>query len=78
MCKGSGLTYMQDALNNVNAAGQRSQGIFSSLGSSFREAFSAYSLANLMQDGLYKITDAGKEALSTVKEFNDLQRNGWK
>ena len=63
----SGLTYMQDALNNVNAAGQRSQGIFSSLGSSFREAFSAYSLANLMQDGLYKITDAGKEALSTVK-----------
>ena len=69
----SGLTYMQDALNNVNAAGQRSQGIFSSLGSSFKEAFSAYSLANLMQDGLYKITDAGKEALSTVKEFNDLE-----
>lgn len=69
----SGLTYMQEALNNVNAAGQRSQGIFSSLGSSFREAFSAYSLANLMQDGLYKITDAGKEALSTVKEFNDLE-----
>ena len=69
----SGLTYMQDALNNVNATGQRSQGIFSSLGSSFREAFSAYSLANLMQDGLYKITDAGKEALSTVKEFNDLE-----
>ena len=69
----SGLTYMQEALNNVNAAGQRSQGIFSSLGSSFREAFSAYSLANMMQDGLYKITDAGKEALSTVKEFNDLE-----
>lgn len=69
----SGLTYMQEALNNVNATGQRSQGIFSSLGSSFREAFSAYSLANMMQDGLYKITDAGKEALSTVKEFNDLE-----
>ena len=69
----SGLTYIQDALNNVNAAGQRSQRIFSSLGSSFKEAFSAYSLANLMQDGLYKITDAGKEALSTVKEFNDLE-----
>ena len=26
-----------------------------------------------MQDGLYKVTDAGKEALSTVKEFNDLE-----
>lgn len=69
----SGLYQMQQALGNVNAAGQRSQSIFSSLGSSFREAFSAYSLANLMQDGLYKVTDAGKEALSTVKEFNDLE-----
>ena len=69
----SGLTQLQQALGSVNTAGQRSQSIFSSLGSSFREAFSAYSLANLMQDGLYKITDAGKEALSTVKEFNDLE-----
>lgn len=69
----SGLYQMQQALGSVNAAGQRSQSIFSSLGSSFREAFSAYSLANLMQDGLYKVTDAGKEALSTVKEFNDLE-----
>lgn len=67
----SGLAQLQQALGNVNAAGQRGQSIFSSLGSSFREAFSAYSLANLMQDGLYKITDAGKEALSTVKEFNE-------
>lgn len=69
----SGLTQLQQALGSVNTAGQRSQSIFSSLGSSFREAFSAYSLANLMQDGLYKVTDAGKEALSTVKEFNDLE-----
>ena len=69
----SGLTQLQQALGSVNTTGQRSQSIFSSLGSSFREAFSAYSLANLMQDGLYKITDAGKEALSTVKEFNDLE-----
>ena len=69
----SGLTQLQQALGSVNTAGQRSQSIFSSLGSSFREAFSAYSLVNLMQDGLYKITDAGKEALSTVKEFNDLE-----
>lgn len=69
----SGLYQIQQALGNVNEAGQRGQSIFSSLGSSFREAFSAYSLANLMQDGLYKVTDAGKEALSTVKEFNDLE-----
>ena len=28
-----------------------------------------------MQDGLYKIVDAGKKAVSTVKEFDDLKTN---
>lgn len=71
----SGLAQMQQALNGVNAAGIRGQSVFKSLGGSFREAFSAYSLANMMQDGLYKIVDAGKEAVSTVKEFDDLKTN---
>ena len=71
----SGLAQMQQALNGVNAAGIRGQGVFQSLGGSFREAFSAYSLANMMQDGLYKIVDAGKKAVSTVKEFDDLKTN---
>lgn len=71
----SGLAQMQQALNGVNAAGIRGQSVFQSLGGSFREAFSAYSLANMMQDGLYKIVDAGKKAASTVKEFDDLKTN---
>lgn len=71
----SGLAQMQQALNGVNAAGIRGQSVFQSLGGSFREAFSAYSLANMMQDGLYKIVDAGKKAVSTVKEFDDLKTN---
>ena len=71
----SGLAQMQQALNGVNAAGIRGQSVFQTLGGSFREAFSAYSLANMMQDGLYKIVDAGKEAVSTVKEFDDLKTN---
>lgn len=71
----SGLAQMQQALNGVNAAGIRGQSVFQSLGGSFREAFSAYSLANMMQDGLYKIVDAGKEAVSIVKEFDDLKTN---
>lgn len=71
----SGLAQMQQALNGVNAAGIRGQSVFKSLGGSFREAFSAYSLANMMQDGLYKIVDAGKKAVSTVKEFDDLKTN---
>ena len=53
----SGLTQLQQALHNVNTAGQQSQSVFSSLGSTFKEAFSAYSLANVMQDMLYKIAD---------------------
>lgn len=71
----SGLAQMQQALNGVNVAGIRGQSVFQTLGGSFREAFSAYSLANMMQDGLYKIVDAGKEAVSTVKEFDDLKTN---
>ena len=67
----SGLTQLQQALHNINTAGQQSQSVFSSLGSTFKEAFSAYSLANVMQDMLYKIADGAREAVSTVKELND-------
>lgn len=67
----TGLTNLQQILHGVNSAGSQTQSVFSSLGGTFKEAFSAYSLANLMQDGIYKIVDAGKEAISTVKELND-------
>ena len=67
----TGLVNLQQALHGVNTAGSQTQSVFSSLGGTFKEAFSAYSLANLMQDGIYKIVDAGKEAISTVKELND-------
>lgn len=67
----SRLTQLQQALHNVNTAGQQSQSVFSFLGSTFKEAFSAYSLANVMQDMLYKIADGAREAVGTVKELND-------
>lgn len=67
----SRLTQLQQALHNVNTAGQQSQSVFSSLGSTFKEAFSAYSLANVMQDMLYKIADGAREAVGTIKELND-------
>lgn len=67
----TGLTNLQQVLHGVNSAGSQTQSVFSSLDGTFKEAFSAYSLANLMQDGIYKIVDAGKEAISTVKELND-------
>lgn len=64
----------EQAIGRVNAAGQRGQGIFQSLGSSFREAFtSTYNIANMAQDGLFRLAEAGRSAVSTVKEFNDLE-----
>lgn len=67
----SGITQLQNILQNVNGAGRQSQSIFQSLGSTFKDAFSAYSAANLLQDAIYKIGDAGREVISTVRELND-------
>lgn len=67
----TGLTNLQQVLHGINSAGSQTQSVFSSIDGTFKEAFSAYSLANLMQDGIYEIVDAGKEAISTVKELND-------
>ena len=38
-----------------------------------RQAFSTFTMADMLQDGIYKIIDAGKQGLETVKEFNDLK-----
>ena len=67
----SGITQMQDILRGINTSGQQSQSIFQSLGNTFTEAFSAYSAANLLQDAIYKIGDAGREVIGTVRELND-------
>lgn len=67
----SGITQLQNILQNVNGAGRQSQSIFQSLGSTFKDAFSAYSAANLLQDAIYNIGDAGREVISTVRELND-------
>lgn len=63
----------QQMLNNINAAGARGQSVFQRLGSSMKEAFSVFTMADMLQDGIYKIIDAGKQGLETVKEFNDLK-----
>ena len=75
MADTSGLTQLQQLLNGVNAAGVRGRSVFQSLGNTFRQAFSVYSGAFLLQDGIFKVVNAGKEALSTVKEFDDLKTN---
>lgn len=72
----SSINQLQNALQGVNNAGRQSQNIFSSLGGSVKEAFtSIYNVSNLLQDGMYKMFEAGKKATETVKEFNDIKTN---
>lgn len=72
----SAINQLQNALQGVNNAGRQSQNIFSSLGGSIEEAFtSIYNVSNLLQDGMYKMFEAGKKAAETVKEFNDIKTN---
>lgn len=72
MAQGNFAGYQQ-TLNNINAAGARGQSVFQRFSGSLREAFSTFTMANMLEDGIYKVTDAGKQGLETVKEFNDIK-----
>lgn len=67
----SGLGDLDRILGNINGAGVQGQSIFQALGGSFQEAFSTFTLANILQDSIYKVIDVGREAIGTVKELND-------
>lgn len=65
------MNSVESILAGINRYGQQGNGIFNTLGESFRSAFSAYSMANLLERSLDKVVEAGKEAIDTVKELND-------
>lgn len=67
------LKALQQMFGNVNDAAMRGQSTFQRFGGSLKEAFSTYSMANMLQDGIYKVVDAGKQGLETVKNFNDIK-----
>lgn len=67
----SNVTQLQDAINKVNSAGREGQSVFRSFGGTLREAFQTFTLANMLQDALYKIVDVGRQAVDTVKDIND-------
>lgn len=58
-------------LQNINMQGQAGNGVFQQFGNTLRDAFYAFTAANLLQDAIYKVIDGGKEAVGTVKELND-------
>ena len=67
------MSQFQQMLGNINNAGKQGKSVFESLGMTFKQAFSMYSGAYLLQDGINRVIRSGKEALSTVKEFNDIK-----
>lgn len=67
----SNMVEMQNILNGLNAAGAQGQSVFQSFGSTLRDTFGTFTAANLLTDTIYKVGDAAKEAVSTVKELDD-------
>lgn len=58
-------------MQNINARANTGNSIFQQFGVTLRDAFYYYSAANLLQRSIYKVIDAGKESIETVKELND-------
>lgn len=67
----SGMSELQNILNGLNNAGVQGQSVFQSFGNTLKDAFSTFTAANLLTDAIYKVGDAAKEAVSTVKELDD-------
>lgn len=65
------LDDIDEILERINMQGRRGGNVFQQFGTTLRNAFAVYSAANLLQDALYEIIDAGKESIETVKELND-------
>ncbi len=60
-----------DVLNNINAAGRNGNDIFTAFGITLRDAFSTFTLANLLERGIDEVIEAGQQAIQTVKELDD-------
>lgn len=67
----SGMTELQNILNGLNMAGTQGQSVFQSFGSTLKDAFSTFTAANLLTDAIYKVGDAARDAVSTVKSLDD-------
>lgn len=67
----SGMSELQNILNGLNNAGVQGQSVFQSFGNTLKDAFSTFTAANLLTDAIYKVGDAARDAVSTVKELDD-------
>lgn len=62
---------LDSILANINMHGQQGTSVFQMFGTTLREAFYAYTAANLLQDAIHEVINSGREAVETVKELND-------
>ena len=67
----SGYAEMQNIINGLNNAGVQGQSVFQSFGSTLKDVGATFTVFNFLTDAIYKVGDAAKEAVSTVKELDD-------
>lgn len=58
-------------MDNITRGGQQGNSVFQQFGTTLRDAFYAFTAANILQDAIYKVIDAGRESVEVVKELND-------
>lgn len=62
---------LDSILAGINMQGERGTGIFRQYEDTFRGAFEGYGAVHLLERGLDKVADAGREAIGVVKDLND-------
>lgn len=67
----SGMSELQNILNGLNSAGVQGQSVFQSFGNTLKEVGATFTVFNFLTDAIYKVGDAARDAVSTVKELDD-------
>ena len=67
----SGMSELQNILNGLNNAGVQGQSVFQSFGNTLKEVCATFTVFNFLTDVIYKVGDAARDAVSTVKELDD-------
>lgn len=67
----SGMSELQNILNSLNSAGVQGQSVFQSFGNTLKEVGATFTVFNFLTDAIYKVGDAARDAVSTVKSLDD-------
>lgn len=62
---------LDSALNKINTQAKLGNTIFQQFGATLKGAFKTFTMANMLQDAIYKTIAAGKQSIETVKALDD-------